>query len=75
MVYDDIFELGCFSPSWVEEEKPTQVFTRNSKDVATLKKELEDIKVQLQEIKNREWQLAKLLQFREHNMALAKLFR
>ena len=71
-----LFDKGCFLPSWVEdteseEQMPiSQVHAATNKDLETLKQELAQIKDHIQEIKEREWHLAKLLHF--HNNDFAK---
>ena len=69
-----LFEKGCFLPSWIEdnisEEPPIQQFqTAKHKDLNTLLKELEEIKQHIQDVKEREWQLAYLLNFHTHRVA------
>lgn len=70
----ELFEKGCFLPSWVEdtESEPlpiSTVYTRHNKDMQTLLKELDDIKDRIQEIQARQWHLAKLLHFHENELA------
>ncbi len=69
----ELFEKGCFSPSWLEDTEVEQpisaVYTRHNKDMKTLLKELDDIKERIQEIQARQWHLAKLLHFHENEFA------
>ena len=67
-----LFESGCFLPSWAEdvtkEESPISVvYTRQNKDLPTLLKELDDIKDRIQEIQAKQWQLAKLIHLHENS--------
>ncbi len=69
-----LFEAGCFLPSWTEdvetEQMPiSQVHLRRNKDLQTLLGELDDIKNRIQEIQAKQWHLAKLLHFHENNFA------
>ncbi len=70
----DFFENGCFSPEWTsdtQEEVFQQVNApQKFKDKETLLQELREIKQRMQEIRAKEWQLAKLLEF--HNNRLVK---
>lgn len=69
----DLFEKGCFLPSWAEDVNPevmpiSQVHTARNKDLQTLLTELEDIKGRIQDIHARQWHLARLLHFHENNL-------
>ena len=69
-----LFEKGCFLPCWLDDDVPSQpqvqqTQTYKNKDLNTLLKELEEIKQHIQDIKEREWQLANLLHFYTHNVA------
>ena len=69
-----LFDKGCFLPSWVEdtpeEEMPiSQVHITRNKDLQTLQAELEEIKEHIEDVKEREWHLAKLLHFHNNNFA------
>ena len=64
----DFFENGCFSPEWTSDTQGEEVFQQVNapqkfKDKETLLLELKGIKQQMQEIRAKEWQLAKLLEF------------
>ncbi|MBD5401527.1 hypothetical protein HDR58_01820 [bacterium] len=69
-----LFEAGCFLPSWIEDTKPepepmpiSQVYTRQHKDLQTLLSELAEIKDHIQDVQERQWNLAKMLHFHENN--------
>ena len=70
----DIFENGCFSPEWTTETHEEAVRQINTpakfKDKETLLEELREIKQRMQEIRAKEWHLARLLEF--HSQKLAK---
>ena len=64
----ELFENGCFSPSWNEvEEKETYIPQR--KDLTILLAELEDIKNTIDDIKARQWHLAEQMKF--HNEGIS----
>lgn len=71
-----LFENGCFLPSWQEdveakEQMPiSQVYITQNKDLATLLNELSDIKKHIEDVREREWNLAKMLHF--HNNDFVK---
>ncbi len=72
-----LFDKGCFLPSWIEDSKSeeeqtpiSQVHIVRNKDLATLQQELAQIKEHIEDVKEREWHLAKLLYF--HNNDFAK---
>lgn len=69
----DFFENGCFSPEWTtetHEEAIKQADTAGKfKDKETLLQELRAIKQRMQEIREKEWRLAKLLEFHNHKLA------
>lgn len=65
----EIFENGCFSPSWNEVEEK-EVFIPQRKDLTTLFAELEDIKNTIDDIKARQWHLAKLMKFHQEGLPL-----
>lgn len=70
----ELFEKGCFLPSWTEDidDEPmpiSTVYTRHNKDMKTLLKELDAIKERIQEIQARQWHLARLLHFHENEFA------
>lgn len=61
----ELFENNCFPMSWsseteeMEEQKPLP----QRKDLTTLLAELEDIKNNIEEVKAKQWHLAKLMKF------------
>ena len=65
----EIFENGCVSPSWNEVEEK-EVFIPQRKDLPTLLAELEDIKNSIDDIKARQWHLAKLMKFHQEGLPL-----
>ncbi len=65
----ELFENGCFSPSWNEIEEK-EVFIPQRKDLPTLLAELEDIKNSIDDIKARQWHLAKLMKFHQEGLPL-----
>ena len=75
----DIFENGCFSPGWVEKEEPEITYVSPEiqesgipprKDLSVLLAELEAIKNNIEEVKAKQWYLAKLVQY--HNEGFAR---
>lgn len=61
--FDDLFAENCFLPC-IGEAKPKQKpYERQHKSLDTLLAELEVIKNNIEEIKAKEWHLAKLMQF------------
>ena len=68
----ELFEAGCFSPEWATDDEPlpiSQAYPRESKDLQTLLKELDAIKNNIQEIQARQWHLAEMLKYNEHQIA------
>lgn len=67
----EMFENGCFLPSWtedIEDEPISDAYAPQSKNLQTLLKELDEIKDRIQEIEARQWQLAKLINFHENRI-------
>lgn len=69
-----MFESGCFLPCWAEDTEMAEstismVYTRQNKDLGTLLQELDSIKERIQEIQAKQWHLAKLIHFHEHDFA------
>lgn len=68
-----LFEKGCFLPSWAEdttEKEPlSQAYAAQSKDLETLKQELADIKKHIEDVRERQWNIARALEFHNHNFA------
>lgn len=68
----EMFEKGCFSPEWATdtEERPiSAAYSYQKKDLQTLLNELDEIKDRIQEIKARQWHLAKLAHLNENQLA------
>ncbi|RAI14389.1 MAG: hypothetical protein DK841_02180 [Candidatus Melainabacteria bacterium] len=70
----EMFEKGCFLPSWAEDTTEEQmpisaVYARHNKDLQTLLQELDGIKDRIQEIQAKQWHLARLLHFHENEFA------
>lgn len=67
-----LFDSGCFLPSWTEdvEQIPiSEVHKSKFKDLPTLLGELAEIKQHIQDIRERQWILAKLLHYHNNNFA------
>lgn len=64
----EIFESGCFSPGWNEVEEK-EVYVPQRKDLTVLLAELEDIKNTIDDIKAKQWHLAKLMKFHKEGLA------
>lgn len=75
----DLFDNYCFLPSWSDddykfqpleekEEKNDKIIPQR-KDLATLLAELEEIKNNIEDIKAREWHLAKLIKLNKEGIA------
>ncbi len=71
-----LFEAGCFLPSWLENSEPKEermpistVYEIHNKDLDTLLSELSEIKQHIEDVRLREWRLAKMLNFHNHNFA------
>jgi len=69
-----LFEAGCFLPEWTQEDTSAEqmpvisAYKRQNKDLKTLLSELEQIKESIQDIQARQWNLAKLLHFHNHDL-------
>ena len=67
-----LFEKGCFLGGWnddisVEKETPIESVSKlQDKDLNTLLAELEDIKHHIEDVKQRQWHLAKLIEYHNH---------
>lgn len=61
----ELFENNCFPMSWSSEEEDVREYTPlpQRKDLNTLLAELEDIKNHIEDIKAKQWYLAKLMKF------------
>ena len=65
----DLFENLCFLPDWNESVTYDQQYVPQRKDLTTLLAELEDIKSNIENIKAREWHLAKLMKYHTEGFA------
>lgn len=62
----ELFENNCFPMSWSSEAEDVQEYEplpQQRKDLNTLLAELEDIKNHIEDIKAKQWYLAKLMKF------------
>ena len=67
----ELFELGCFSPEWVSDDSAqlSPAYNSQKKDLQTLFKELDAIKDNIQAIQAKQWRLAEMIKFHEHQIA------
>ena len=72
-----LFEKGCFLGCWNDDVVPQKketpiesVSKLQDKDLNTLLAELEDIKQHIEDVRQRQWHLAKLIEY--HNKGFAK---
>lgn len=72
-----LFEKGCFLANWnddiisAKKETPVESVSKlQDKDLNTLLAELEDIKQHIQDVRERQWHLAKLIEY--HNQGFAQ---
>lgn len=69
----DLFENGSFSPEWVSdipmEAQEQPAVSPQFKDKETLLQELSEIKQRMQDIRAKEWQLAKMIEFNFNKLA------
>lgn len=56
----ELFENNCFPMSWSEEK---EVYTPQRKELSVLLAELEEIKNHIEDVKAKQWHLAKLAKF------------
>ena len=68
-----LFEKGCFLGCWNDDivpqkkETPVESISKlQDKDLNTLLSELEDIKQHIKDVKERQWHLAKLIEYHNH---------
>ena len=70
-----LFEKGCFLPCWLDDneqkdEMPiSQVHTMRNKDLKTLLSELDEINEHIRDVRERSWNLAKLVYFHNNGFA------
>lgn len=68
----DLFENNCFPMCWssdTKEKEETQKPLPQRKDLTTLLAELEDIKNNIEEVKAKQWHLAKLMKFHQEGFS------
>ncbi len=69
----ELFENNCFPMSWSSESKEIlqekQTYVPQRKNLTTLLAELEDIKNNIEEIKAKQWYLAKLIKFHQEGFS------
>jgi len=61
----ELFENNCFPMSWSEEK---EVYTPQRKELSVLLAELEEIKNNIEDIKAKQWYLAKLARFNREGL-------
>ena len=69
-----LFEKGCFLAQWVDDEPVdktpvSRAYESQTKDLAKLLSELDEIKARINEVREREWHLARLVYFHNNNLA------
>ncbi len=62
----ELFENNCFPLFWSEDYEFIEQKIQPRKDLSVLMAELEEIKNRIDDISAREWQLAKLVEFRQN---------
>lgn len=68
----ELFEAGCFSPEWATDDTDlpiSRVYSRETKDIQTLQKELDAIMDNIQQIQAKQWHLAKMIKFHQHQIS------
>lgn len=74
----ELFENLCFLPDWsvddaaaekIQEAQEIKNYVPQRKDLSTLLAELEEIKNNIENIKAKEWHLAKLIKFHKEGVA------
>lgn len=71
-----LFEKGCFLGNWNDDiipkknETPIESVSKlQDKDLNTLLAELEDIKQHIEDVRQRQWHLAKLIKYHNNGFA------
>ena len=68
-----LFEKGCFLPQWQEfqpeKREISQAYEPVTKDLNTLLSELNEIEKHIQDVREREWNLAKLMHYHNNGFA------
>ena len=62
----ELFENNCCPLFWSEDDEFIEEKIQPRKDLSVLMAELEEIKNRIDDISAREWQLAKLVEFRQN---------
>ena len=66
----EIFENGCFSPAWAEDEMEHRVSAGlRRKDLDVLLEELAEIKNNIENLEAKSWYLDRLRQYHEHGFS------
>lgn len=60
MDMNELFENNCFPMSWTEER---EAYTPQRKELSVLLAELEEIKNHIEDVKAKQWYLAKIARF------------
>ena len=68
MDMEELFKNGCFSPQWTEQKVVYQkdVPIPNKKDLNTLLEELAEIKENIDTLQEKQWYLARLIQYHKN---------
>ena len=66
----ELFENNCLPLFWLEDEENIEPQIQPRKDLKTLLAELEEIKNKIDDIKAREWHLAKLIKFHKEGLTV-----
>lgn len=69
----ELFENFCFLPFWSDETEAAEKkvpYNYQRKDLTTLLAELEQIKNTIEDIKAKEWNLAKLMKFHKEGFSM-----
>lgn len=66
MDVNELFENNCFPMSWSEEK---EVYTPQRKELSVLLAELEEIKNNIEDLKAKQWHLAKIAKLQKEGIA------
>ena len=66
----ELFENGCFTPAWTEQEKVNENDSPvpKHKNLDTLLDELSQIKTNIENLQAKSWYLERLRQYNEHGL-------
>ncbi len=70
-----LFQSGCFLPNWQEDVEPQvqtpiqNAYSMQNKSVEELTSELTKIRERISQIRERQWELDKMMNFHNHNFA------